>query len=75
MVPGALAEGEADGLDDGHQRESHAHGGGGAGTDLAYEEGVGHVVDGGDQHTDDGRYRKFGQESAGWCNSQRIICS
>ena len=63
VVPGALAEGEADGLDDGHQRESHAHGGGGAGTDLAHEEGVGHVVERGDEHTDDGGYRQRGHQS------------
>ena len=53
-VARALAEGEADGLDDGHQGEGHAYGGGGAGTDLPYEVGIGHVVDRGDQHADDG---------------------
>lgn len=50
QVPGdgvarAVAAEKSQGLDDGHHREYHAHRGGGAGSDLADEEGVGHVVE------------------------------
>lgn len=44
-VAGAVAAEKSQGLDDGHHREYHAHRGGGAGSDLADEEGVGHVVE------------------------------
>ena len=72
-VARALAEGEADGLDDGHHGEGHAYGGGGAGTDLPYEVGIGHVVDRGDQHADDGGNGEFGDQAAYRGGSQRVF--
>ena len=63
MVAGPLAEGEADGLDDGHEGEGHAHRRRGAGADPAHKEGVGHVVEGGDEHADDGGHRQGGHQT------------
>lgn len=44
-VAGAVAAEKSQGLDDGHHREYHTHRGGGAGSNLADEESVGHVVE------------------------------
>ncbi len=53
-VAAAVAEEEANGLNDRHHGEHHAHrAGGGVAVEHAHEEGVGHVVEGGYQHADD----------------------
>ena len=59
IVARAVAAEKAEGLDNGHQREDDAHRGGGAGVDFADEEGVGHIIEGCHQHTDDGRHRQL----------------
>ena len=51
-----MTEEEADGLYDGHQRKDDAHRRGRLGVYLSHEIRVGHVIERGDQHTDDGRY-------------------
>ena len=53
-VARAVPEEEADSLDDGHDREGDAHGGSGSRADLPHEVGVGHVVQGRDEHADNG---------------------
>ena len=54
VIATARAKGKSNGLDDGHQGESYTHGAGGAGADLSHKKGIGHVVNGGDHHADDG---------------------
>ena len=60
--PRALTEEEAQGLDDGHDGEADTHRAGGGGGDHADEKGIGHVVDRGDEHGDDGGHRQLGDE-------------
>ena len=53
-VAAAVAKEKAHRLDDGHEGEDHPHRPGGAvAFQHAHEEGVRHVVEGGDQHADD----------------------
>lgn len=53
----AHAEGEADGLDEGHEGKGDAYGAGGFYAELGDEEGVGQIVDGGDEHAAHGGER------------------
>ena len=50
----AVSEHKSEGVDDGHQCEYHAGGTTDAGSKLADEKGVSHVVDAGHQHADGG---------------------
>ena len=50
----AVAQHEAEGLNDGHQAGHDAHRARRAGGQLAHKEGVGQIVDAGDEHTQDG---------------------
>ena len=50
----AMAQHEAEGLNDGHEAGHDAHRARRAGGQLAHKEGVGQIVDAGDEHTQDG---------------------
>ena len=58
----AVAQHEAEGLNDGHQARHDAHRARRAGGQLAYKEGVGQIVDAGDEHTQDGGGREAENE-------------
>ena len=53
-VARAVAAEKAQSLNDGHHRENDPYGGGGAGTQLPHKEGICHIVEGCNEHTDDG---------------------
>ena len=57
--------------------EDHAHRAGGGGADLADEEGVGHVVNVGDEHGDDRRLRQLRDDAGSWSaeGSMWLRCS
>ena len=57
-----MAAEKAEGLDDRHQRERYADRRGSAGSDPGDEERVRHVVNGRNQHSDDGRNGHFADE-------------
>ncbi len=58
----AVAQHEAEGLNDGHQARHDTHRARCAGGQLAYKEGVGQIVDAGDEHTQDGGGREAENE-------------
>jgi hypothetical protein len=58
----AVAQHEAEGLNDGHQARHDAHRARRAGGQLAHKEGVGQIVDAGDEHTQDGGGREAENE-------------
>ena len=63
VVPRSLAEEEPDGLDNCHQGKGDTHRSGGTGgVEFADKEGVRHIVNGGDQHTDDGGNRQLADQ-------------
>ena len=62
-ISGSVSEEEPDGLDDGHDGEGNTYGSRRLGVDLTYEIGVGHDVERGDEHADDGRYRQRADEA------------
>ena len=65
VVSGSLAEEEAAGLNDRHQRKGNAHSARGAGgVQFSNEKGICHVVNGGNQHADDGGNRHFTNQGA-----------
>ena len=64
-ISAAMAEKEADGLNDCHHGEHHAHSaGGGIAAQHPHKKSVRHVVEGGDQHTDDAGNGQMGDHPA-----------
>ncbi len=59
----AVAQHEAEGLNNGHQAGHDAHRARRAGGQLAHKEGVGQIVDAGDEHTQDGGRGKAQDQS------------
>ena len=72
-----MAAKKAERLNDRHQWKNDTNCRCSTGVDLSDKEGVGHVVGGGDQHTDDGWYRQLRDEL--WnrclCHSQKFLLS
>lgn len=62
-----MAEEKANSLNDGHQGKDHAHSaGGGIAFQHPYEEGIGHVIKGRHQHTDDAGRRQPENQGVDW---------
>ena len=65
VIAAALTEEEAHSLDNGHHGENHTHGtGSGIAVEFADEIGIGHIVEGRDQHTDDAGDSQLADQSA-----------
>ena len=59
MIAGTVAEHEGNGLHQAHQGKHHADSARGAGVaDQPHKIGVRHIIQGGDEHTDDGGHRQ-----------------
>ena len=69
----AHADHEGDGLNDRHGGEDHAHRAGGGGAELADEEGIGHVVNVGDEHGDDRRHGELRDDAAHRVAEEHVV--
>ena len=69
----AHADHKGDGLNDRHGGEDDAHRAGGGGAELADEEGIGHVVNVGDEHGDDRRHGELRDDAAHRVAEEHVV--
>ena len=73
QASGAVAEHEAEGLDDGLDAEHDADGGARTGSQFSHKKSIHQVVDHRDHHTDDGRHCQRRNQPLHWCQNQLFI--